>query len=263
MTRRRLEPLQRREQLLDTAAAMFAAMPYEDVLVENIAARAGVSRALMYHHFPSKRDLFIAILRRASNRFLARVSPDPQLTLAEQLASGLEAHIQSFVDHPFEAFAINRGALSYDPAIQAIIAEELNVVGRRLVDQLVAEGHVHDATEIAVEGWLAFVRAASMKWVQSHGISRDELTEMCIRAFGCALGCPNTPHARPKELTSKRLRRGTFGSIAKLTTAFAASSGHRNRDASPFVWNATPDNIIARVQRSRDALRQSKSQTEH
>ncbi|WP_201377504.1 TetR family transcriptional regulator, partial [Mycobacterium intracellulare] len=46
MKQRRLEPQQRREQLLDTAAAMFAELPYEDVFVEDIAARAGVSRAL-------------------------------------------------------------------------------------------------------------------------------------------------------------------------------------------------------------------------
>ncbi len=39
MTRRRLEPQQRREELLDTAAAMFAEMPYEAVLMEDIAAR--------------------------------------------------------------------------------------------------------------------------------------------------------------------------------------------------------------------------------
>ncbi|BBZ70708.1 TetR/AcrR family transcriptional regulator [Mycobacterium paraseoulense] len=151
MTRRRLEPRQRREELLDAAAALFAEMPYEDVLIEDIAARAGVSRALMYHHFPSKRDLYVAILKRASDRFLARVSPDPLLPLAEQLATGLEAHIQSFLDHPFEAIAINRGVLSYDPAIQAIISEELTVVGQRLIDQLVAQGQARSATEIAVE----------------------------------------------------------------------------------------------------------------
>lgn len=202
MKRRRLEPQQRREQLLDAAAGMFAEMPYEDVLVEDIAARAGVSRALMYHHFPSKRGLYIAILQRARNRFVARVSSDPQQPLADLLARGLEAHIQSFIDHPFEALAINRGALSYDPAIQALIFEELDVERQRLIEQLVAEGHVRDAAEIAVEGWLAFVRAASVKWVRSQNISRAELTEMCLRAFGCALGHPNTLHAKPKRLTS-------------------------------------------------------------
>ena len=61
MTRRRLEPQQRREQLLDVGAAMFAEKPYEDVFVEDIAARAGVSRASLYHYFPSKRDLYVTI----------------------------------------------------------------------------------------------------------------------------------------------------------------------------------------------------------
>jgi AcrR family transcriptional regulator len=190
VTRRRLKPQQRREQLLDTGAALFAERPYDDVLIEDICLRAGVSRSLLYHHFSSKRDLYVAIFKRASSRFLARVSPDPQLPLAEQLAIGLEAHIQSFVDHPFEAVTINRGALSDDPAIQAIIAEELNVVAQRLINQLVSEGRLRDVTEIAVEGWLAFVRAACVKWIQSQNISRAELSEMCLRAFDCALGTP-------------------------------------------------------------------------
>jgi AcrR family transcriptional regulator len=150
-----------------------------------------VSRASLYHYFPNKRDLYVAIFKRASNRFLAR-SPDPQLPLAEQLAAGLEAHIQSFVDHPFEAVTVNRGALSDDPAIQAIISEELNVVGQRLIDQLVAEGHLRDVTEIAIAGWLAFVRAACVKWIQSQNISRTDLTEMCLRAFDCAIGTPTS-----------------------------------------------------------------------
>lgn len=169
---------------------MFAQKPYDDVLMEHIAARAGVSRSLLYQYFSCKRDLYVAIFKRASDRFLARVSLDPQLPLAEQLATALEAHIQSFVDHPFEAVTINRGALSDDPAIQAIVAEELNVVGQCLVDQLVAAGRRRDASEIAVEGWLAFVRAVCVKWIDSPNISRADLTQMCLRTFDGAVGTP-------------------------------------------------------------------------
>ncbi len=193
MTRRRLEPQQRRDHLLDTGAALFAEKPYKDVLMEDIAAHAGVSRSLLYRDYPKKRDLYVAIFTRASNRFLARVGPDPQLPPAEQLATALEAHIQSFVDHPYEAVTINRGALSDDPSIQAIIAEELNVVGQRLINQLVAEGRPRDATEIAVEGWLAFVRAACLKWIQSQNISRADLTEMWLHTLDSALGIPTSP----------------------------------------------------------------------
>ena len=188
MARTRLTPEHRREQLLDTGAALFAERLYDDVFVEDIVARARVSRATFYHYFGSKRELYIAILKRATSRSLAHVDPDPQLPLAELLAVGIDDYIQSFVDHPVEAVAINCGALSDDPAIQAIISDELNVVGQRVVDQLVEVGCLRDAMVIAVEGWLAFVRAACVKWIQSQNISRGELAEMCLHAVEGVLG---------------------------------------------------------------------------
>jgi AcrR family transcriptional regulator len=261
MTGQRLEPQQRREQLLDVGAAMFAEKPYEDVFVDDIAARAGVSRALMYRYFPSKRALYVAMFKRASHRLLARDDLDSQLPLAEQLAAGLEAHIQYFAAHPFEAIAINRGALSDDPSVQAIINEELNVIGQRLIDKLVTEGRRRDVTEIAVEGWLAFVRAACVKWVQSQKITQAELAEVCLSAFDGALGYPDTPHARPTELTDKHRRRGAFGGVAEITTAITAGAHYYNRNLGPFVWKAA-DNIIGKVQRGSGTL-QEKTQTDH
>lgn len=263
MKRGRLEPQQRREQLLDTASLMFAEMPYADVFVEDIAARAGVSRALMYRYFPSKRDLYVAIFKRFSHRLLSHVNPDPQLPLTEQLANALEAHIQYFADHPFEAVAINRGALADDPAIQAIIADELSVVGQPLIEKLVAEGRLRAVTEIAVEGWLAFVRTACVKWVQSQKITRAGLTEVCLRAFDCALRYPDAPYGQPKEFSSTRVRRRVFGSLTKPTAATPNGSEHRNNDATPLVWKATADDIFAKVRRRHDTRRQSKSQTDN
>jgi hypothetical protein len=61
-------------------------------------------------------------------------------------------------------------------------------VGQRLINQLVAEERPRGANEIAVEGWLAFVRAACVKWIQSQNISRADLTKMRLRALECALG---------------------------------------------------------------------------
>lgn len=187
----RLEPGVRREQLLDSGAAMFAEMPYDDVYVEDIAARAGVSRSLFYHYYDSKQDIYVAMFKRASARFLACARFDPHLPLTEQLVVVVDAYIQRFVDHRFEAVTINRCA--DDPAIQAIVAEELSVVGQPLIDQLVADGRLRDATEIAIEGWLAFVRAACVKWIESQNISRDAVTQMCLRAFDCALDIPTPP----------------------------------------------------------------------
>ena len=66
-----------------------------------------------------------------------------------------------------------------------------------------------------------------------------------------------------KELTDKRLRRGIFTSVADLTDAITTWAEHWNENPKPFVWKATAEDIIAKVQRGRETLHQIKSQTEH
>ena len=62
-TRRRLSPEDRRSELLDLGADVFGQRPYDEVRIDEIAERAGVSRALMYHYFPDKRAFFAAVVR--------------------------------------------------------------------------------------------------------------------------------------------------------------------------------------------------------
>ena len=66
-----------------------------------------------------------------------------------------------------------------------------------------------------------------------------------------------------KELTDKRLRRGVFTSVADLTDAITMWAEHWNTDPKPFIWKATADDIIEKVQRGRETLRQIKSETDH
>jgi AcrR family transcriptional regulator len=187
LERRRLSRQQRRHELLDVGAILFAERPYEDVLMEDVAAYAGVTRSLLYQYFPTKRDFFTAVFRRDSDRLLSSTQVGHSQSMAEQLAAGLDAHIQYFVDHPHEALAVNRGALSGDQVIQGIIAEELLVVGRRILDSTGAQGHARDIAALAVHGWLVSVRAMCVQWVESPSISRHELAELCLCALAGAL----------------------------------------------------------------------------
>jgi AcrR family transcriptional regulator len=63
-TRRRLSTGERREQLLSVGARLFSESPYDDVWIEQVAEIAGVSRGLLYHYFPTKRDFFAAVVER-------------------------------------------------------------------------------------------------------------------------------------------------------------------------------------------------------
>src|SRR6478672_11290708 len=60
----RLDPAQRRDQILDTANALFAQRAYDEVSVEDIAAAAGVTRGLVHHYFGGRKEVYIGLLER-------------------------------------------------------------------------------------------------------------------------------------------------------------------------------------------------------
>jgi transposase len=65
-----------------------------------------------------------------------------------------------------------------------------------------------------------------------------------------------------KELTDRRLRRGVFTSVSDLAAAITTWAEHWNTDPKPF-WKATAEDIITKVQRGRETLRQINTQTDH
>jgi AcrR family transcriptional regulator len=199
VTRQRLSPQRRREQLLDIGAKMFAARPYESVLMEDIADQAGVTRRLMYRYFPTKRDFFAAIFQRASDQLLATTEPADGRTAEEQLPAALDAHIQYFIDNPRDAITVNRGALAGDPVIQAIIADELAVVAQRILNATGLIGHARQVAAVGIHGWLVFVRAVCVECVESQSISRAELTLLCQDTFRAVLDNVRTLTAEPEE----------------------------------------------------------------
>ena len=60
----RLDPAQRREQILDAASALFAERAYDQVSIEDIASAAGVTRGLVHHYFGGRNDVYIGLLER-------------------------------------------------------------------------------------------------------------------------------------------------------------------------------------------------------
>ena len=66
-----------------------------------------------------------------------------------------------------------------------------------------------------------------------------------------------------KELTERRLRRGTFSSVDALIAAIECWAEHWNDDPKPFIWHKTAQQIIEKVRRGRAALHQINSATDH
>lgn len=65
---RRLKRAERREQILDAATAAFSRSGYAATSLDDVAASAGVSRAILYRHFDSKAELYQQVLDRVCDR---------------------------------------------------------------------------------------------------------------------------------------------------------------------------------------------------
>ncbi|MER7949459.1 helix-turn-helix domain-containing protein [Streptomyces sp. NPDC096079] len=185
--RRRLSPAERRAQLLDVAAGLFAALPYDEVLMEEVAERAGVSRALLYQHFPGKRDLFAALYQEAADQLLAKTRLDPDATLVEQLRQGLDTHIGYFAANRHTVLAANR-VLAGDLVIQTIITGELDALRERLLGVLpLADDRARSAVPGVLTSWLVFVRVLCVDWLTHETCTRAELRDVCVGAVVGAL----------------------------------------------------------------------------
>lgn len=122
----RLKAPQRREQLIEVATRLFAKFGYEATTTAAIAEAAKVTEPILYRHFKSKQELFIAIVRAMSEQTMAswnaltEQSDDP----AEQIrliAAGFPQHLQQLSD----AYHVIHGALatSRDRKVMAVMKE--------------------------------------------------------------------------------------------------------------------------------------------
>jgi AcrR family transcriptional regulator len=186
-TRRRLAPEERRGLLLDAGERLFAERAYDDVLMEDVATAAGVSRALLYRHFPNKRELFAEIYRRATAQLLADTVLDSQRPLADQLAAALDIHFDYFEANAHSVIAANR-QLAGDPTVQAIIWGELGELRHRMVDVTGLTGHDRELASSVLMSWLTFVRVLTVDWLEQRSCTRDRLRDICMGALTGALG---------------------------------------------------------------------------
>ncbi|MFG2823293.1 TetR/AcrR family transcriptional regulator [Kitasatospora sp. NPDC048365] len=150
--------------------------------MEDVVERAGISRALLYRHFPGKRDLFAALYRQVADRLLARTRLDPADTLVEQLTEGLDAHIEYFAANRNTVLAANRVPAG-DRLVQTIITNELDALRERLLGVLpLTDDSTREAVSGVLKSWLVFVQVLCVDWLTHETCTRTELRNVCIGA---------------------------------------------------------------------------------
>lgn len=109
----RLPAAERREQLLDTAMTVFSEHGYHGASMNDVAAQAGVTKPVLYQHFPSKRELYLELIEGVSGELAEAVntSARAQKSARSQAQAALTAYFE-FVESNQRAFRLlfGRGA---------------------------------------------------------------------------------------------------------------------------------------------------------
>ena len=116
----RLPRSARRKQLLAAAQQIFVAHGYHAAAMDDIAERAGVSKPVLYQHFPGKLELYLALLDTHCDAIIAQVRSAMLSTSdnKERVRGAVKAYFD-FVDHESEAFRlVFESDLRNDPQVR-------------------------------------------------------------------------------------------------------------------------------------------------
>ncbi len=193
---------ERREQLLRAGVELLRQRSHEDVSIEEIAEAAGVSKGLLYHYFPTKREFIVAAIERGQRQLAVLLRPDPSLSAEAQLDAGLDGFLDYVEEHATAYTAIFRGG-SGDPEIQAVLDRGRSVQMKTLMGALGAwEGSPVSTRqtpqlETAVLGWMYFVEGAVLRWLEKGDLDRDQLRVLLKTALAGALFAARAGGAPP------------------------------------------------------------------
>ncbi len=160
--RTRLSPDDRRRQLVGIGLAKLVSTPIQDLSVDEVAAEAGISRGLLFHYFPTKRDFYLACLGAAGRRILRTTAPDPELPPEQRLHQMVRLLIEQIDRRRSFYLALLHGLGAADAAVVEVYDSLwAEATGRVMVCLELPEDRVD-----VVHAWWKYVEDHALTWSQ-------------------------------------------------------------------------------------------------
>lgn len=178
-TSRRLGAEARREQLVQAGLSLIAEVPFDQLSADDVARAVGVSKGLVFHYFPTTRDLQVAVLRATTRELLGRIDVDPSAIPAERLRLGVDAFVGFIEQRPASYLAIARSAGS-DRRLGEVFEETRDGVVE-LVQRVLGAAELPPGLIIGLRGWIALVEESTLHWVAlDRPVDRTELVTFLL-----------------------------------------------------------------------------------
>lgn len=168
----------RRAQLLRVALDVFVDQGYHAASMDDIAVRAGVSKPVLYQHFPGKLDLYLALLESSVDTVIAGVRR--ALASTENNQERVEATMGMFFDYVSDASAAFRLVYESDLTNEPLVASQLDRVTTETAKAIAAviaqdTDLPGTASEMLATSLAATGRAAASYWLANAGaVSKTE-----------------------------------------------------------------------------------------
>jgi AcrR family transcriptional regulator len=164
----RLPRSARRKQLLAAAQEVFVAQGYHAAAMDDIAERAGVSKPVLYQHFPGKLELYLALLDRHCDAIVAKVraAMDATSDNKERVRGAVQAYFD-FVDHESEAFRlVFESDLRNEPAVRERVERVERGCIAAITDTIISDTGVHkDRAQLLASGLVGAAETAAQFWL--------------------------------------------------------------------------------------------------
>jgi AcrR family transcriptional regulator len=164
----RLPRSARRKQLLAAAQQVFVAQGYHAAAMDEIAERAGVSKPVLYQHFPGKLELYLALLDTHCDAMLARMHTAMAATTdnKQRVRNAMSAYFE-FVDHESEAFRlVFESDLRNDPAVRDRVDRVESGCIAVITDTIMADtGVSRGRAELLAAGLVGAAETAARFWL--------------------------------------------------------------------------------------------------
>jgi TetR/AcrR family transcriptional regulator, fatty acid metabolism regulator protein len=183
-----------RERILDGALDVFARKGYHRAIVDDIVRASGTSKGAVYHHFPNKEAVFVALVDDFAELLASRLAAavDARHGALAKVDGALTAVLSTFADNERLARLILLEAVSLGPAYQrkrAEVTDRFAALIQGYLDEAVADGSLPALdTRVATLAWLGAVNEIVVQWLHG-GIGNlaaaiPTLTQVLLRSIG-------------------------------------------------------------------------------
>jgi AcrR family transcriptional regulator len=198
----RLPRTARRTQLLGAAREVFVAQGYHAAAMDEIAERAGVSKPVLYQHFPSKRDLYLALLEQHTDELLAATRQALASTTdnKQRVAATISAYF-AFIDSESESFRlVFESDFTSDPAVRELLERVTQASSQAIADVIREDtGLPADQAGLLGVALAGMAQVTARSWIQDgRSIPREAADSLIAQlAWRGVRGFPLADAARP------------------------------------------------------------------